>query len=60
MKRIKEMMIGKRRITLKTVNGYVNVVKELAHRFDEELNEHFFYIYKLEIITDNSYTESYL
>lgn len=43
MKKLKKMMFGKRRSTF----GKYTVIKELAHRFDEQLNEHFFYIYRV-------------
>lgn len=41
MKRLKEMMKGYR---IKTFGKY-RVEKEIAHWFDEELNEHFFWMY---------------
>ena len=37
MKKLKKMMYGKRRATF----GKYTVIKELAHRFDEQLNELF-------------------
>jgi len=60
MKRIKEMMKGLRRRDFITSNGKITIVKELAHYFDEELEEHFCYIYKLEEIKNNEYKEYYL
>lgn len=60
MKQIKEMMKGLKRKEYATSNGKVTIVKELAHYFDEELEEHFFYIYKVEEIKNNEYKEYYL
>ena len=60
MKRLKEMMKGFRRKEVITSNGTITIVKELAHYFDEELEEHFYYIYKVEEIKNGKYNEYYL
>lgn len=60
MKKIKNMMKGLRSLKLTTANGYVKITKELAHYFDDELNEHFCYLYRLEQFTNNEYKEMYL
>lgn len=60
MRRIKEMMKGLRKLRLTIPNGYVEITKELAHWFDEELNEHYCYLYKLEQIKNDEYKEMYL
>lgn len=60
MKKLKIMMKGLWRKHFELKNGKRTIVKELAHSIDENLNEHYCFIYKVEEIIDGKYNEYYL
>lgn len=46
MKRLKDLMKGYKTRTF----GNYKVIKQIAHKFDQEINEQFYYIYTIEKI----------